>query len=184
MTPISPVTEFTLRAAIGSDALCIGALATQVFLDTYATDGIRPSVAREVFEYFSPAAVSALLSSPGTRFIVAERTGGHVIGFAQLTLGSAHELVPARPTAELKRLYVQERSAGSGVGTALLCEAEALASGEGAVTLWLTVWAENLRALAFYARRGYEDLGVDSYVFEGESYQTRIFAKALQGASI
>jgi diamine N-acetyltransferase len=64
-------------------------------------------------------------------------------------------------------------------GRALLCEAEALAAGEGAVTLWLTVWAGNTRALAFYARRGYEELGTDSYVFEGESYETWIFAKAL-----
>jgi GNAT superfamily N-acetyltransferase len=176
--PASPVTDFTLRAAVDSDALCIGVLATQVFLDTYATDGIRPSIAREVLEYFSPAAVSALLSAPGTRFIVAERAG-HMIGFAQLTLGSSHELVSTRPTAELKRLYVQERFAGCGVGTALLRAAEALAAGEGAVTLWLTVWAGNHKALAFYARRGYKDLGVASYVFESEPYETRVFAKAL-----
>ena len=31
----------------------------------------------------------------------------------------------------------------------------------------------------FYARRGYEELGMDSYVFEGESYETRIFAREL-----
>ena len=175
-----PVPDVTLRAAVDSDALCIGVLATQVFLDTYATDGIRPSVAREVLEHFSPAAVSALLSSPHTRFIVAERAG-HLIGFAQLSLGSVHELVPARPAAELKRLYVQQRFAGSGVGKALLREAEALAAGEGAVTLWLIVWAGNPRALAFYARRGYEELGVTSYVFESEQYETRVFARALQG---
>lgn len=170
--------DITLRAAAGSDALCLCVLATQVFLDTYATDGVRPSVAREVLEYFSPAAVSALLSAPDTRFIIAERVG-HMIGFAQLTLGSIHELVPTDPAAELRRLYVQERFAGSGVGTALLREAEALAAGEGAATLWLTVWAGNPRALAFYARRGYEELGVASYVFESEHYETRVFAKAL-----
>jgi diamine N-acetyltransferase len=102
MTPISPVSDFTLRAAVDTDALCIGVLATQVFLDTYATDGIRPSVAREVLEYFSPAAVSALLSAPGTRFILAERAE-HVIGFAQLTLGSTHEIVPTSGPSQLKR---------------------------------------------------------------------------------
>jgi diamine N-acetyltransferase len=177
---LDPVPDITLRVAVDSDALCIGALATQVFLDTYATDGIRPSVAREVHEYFSPAAVSALLSSPGTRFILAERAG-HLIGFAQLSLGAVHELVPDRPAAELHRLYVQARSAGCGAGTALLREAEAMAAGEGAVTLWLIVWAENSKARAFYARRGYEELGIASYVFESDRYETRIFARALQG---
>jgi GNAT superfamily N-acetyltransferase len=81
----------------------------------------------------------------------------------------------------LKRLYVQERFVGSGVGTALLCAAEALATGEGAATLWLTVWAGNHRALAFYARRSYAELGTASYVFESEQYEIRVFAKALQG---
>ncbi|HKV08930.1 MAG TPA: GNAT family N-acetyltransferase [Thermoanaerobaculia bacterium] len=168
-----------MRSAVDSDALSIGALATQVFLDTYATEGIRPSVAREVQEYFSPAAISALLSSSNTRFILAERAG-HLIGFAQLTLGAVHELVLDRPAVELHRLYVQARSAGSGVGTALLREAEAMAAREGAVELWLIVWAENVKALAFYERRGYQELGTDSYVFENEQYETRIFGKTLK----
>lgn len=176
-------TDIDLRVAVDSDALSIAALATQVFLDTYAMEGIRPSVAREVHEHFSPAAVSALLSAPGTRFLLAERAG-HLIGFAELRLGAAHELVPDRPTAELHRLYVQARSAGSGVGTALLREAEDRAAREGAATLWLIVWAENSKALAFYARRGYEELGVASYVFESDQYETRVFARPLQGKKV
>lgn len=179
--PAAP--DITLRVAVDSDALCIGVLATQVFLETYAADGIRPAIAREVLGYFSTDAVSALLSSPETRFILAERAG-HLIGFAQVSLGAVHEMVPDRPAAELHRLYVQSRFAGSGVGTALLREAEAMAAREGAVTLWLIVWAENLKARAFYARRGYEELGVASYVFESDQYETRVFAKALQGKKL
>ena len=34
-----------LRPATADDALCLGVLATQVFLDTYATGGIRPQIA-------------------------------------------------------------------------------------------------------------------------------------------
>ncbi len=36
-----------LRTGVPDDALCIGVLATQVFLDTYATSGIRPDLAYE-----------------------------------------------------------------------------------------------------------------------------------------
>ena len=35
----------TLRVAESSDAICIAVLATQVFLDMCATEGIRPEVA-------------------------------------------------------------------------------------------------------------------------------------------
>lgn len=170
--------DITFRTAVDEDALCIGVLATQVFLDTYATNGVRPSIAREVLEQFSTAAVLADLSAAGSRFIVAERAG-HMIAFAQITLGSVHDLVRARPAAELNRLYVQERFTGSGVGTALLHEAERFAADEGAVVLWLTGWSGNHRALAFYRRRRYAELGATSYVFQGEEYENRLFAREL-----
>jgi len=170
------IVDLTFRDAETADALCIGVLATQVFLDTYATDGIRPSVAREVLEHFSTGAISALLSDPATAFIVAE-SSGHMVAFAQMTYGSTHESVAAGNTAELKRLYVQERFSGKGIGGALLRRAEALAAEQGASTIWLTVWAGNRRALAFYVRQGYKDVGASTYVFEGEQYETRIFVR-------
>ena len=50
---MAPATaELCLRAARAADAPCLGVLATQVFLDTYATGGIRPAVAREVLAAF------------------------------------------------------------------------------------------------------------------------------------
>jgi diamine N-acetyltransferase len=170
--------DVAFRPATTADALCISVLGTQVFLDTYATDGIRPSLAREVIEHLSVPAVSALLAAPAVRFIVAERAG-HLIGLAQFTLGSVHELVTARPGAELNRLYVLERFTGSGIGTALLGEAETQAAATGAAVLWLTAWVGNRRAMDFYARRGYSDLGATTYVFQHERYENRVFAKAL-----
>lgn len=177
--PAGTVIDVTFRAAVDTDALCISVLGTQVYLDTYAPDGIRPSLAREVQAHFSLAAISVLLSAPHSRFIVAERAG-HMVAFAQLTMDSIQERVPVRPAAELNRLYVQERFAGRGVGTALLAHAEALAVTEGANTLWLTAWVGNHRALAYYARRDYKDFGATLYEFENEQYENRIFAKSLR----
>jgi GNAT superfamily N-acetyltransferase len=175
-----PAIDVTFRVAVDADALCIGVLATQVFLDSYATDGIRPSLAREVLEHLSTNAVSALLSNPNARFIVAERAG-HMIAFAQLTCGSTQELVPSGTTGELNRLYVQEPFTRMGIGTVLLHRAEAMAASEGTSTMWLTGWVGNRRALAFYASRGYKDLGATTYVFENEQYENRVLAKALHG---
>ena len=175
-----PVVDVTFRIAVDADALCIGVLATQVFLDSYATDGIRPSLAREVLEHLSTNAVSALLANPNARFMVAERAG-NMVAFAQLTCGSTQKLVPSGTAAELNRLYVQEPFTRKGIGTVLLHRAEAMAASEGASTMWLTGWVGNRRALAFYASRGYKDLGATTYVFENEQYENRVLAKALHG---
>lgn len=171
----------SIRPAGANDAPCISVLGTQVFIDTYAADGIRPSLAREVAAHLSAPAVAALLAMPAVRFLAAERAG-HLIGFAQLTEGATHDRVAARPAAELNRLYVLERFTGAGVGAALLGRAEALAAAAGAAALWLTAWDGNRRALGFYARRGYTDVGATPYVFEDERYVNRVFVKVLRRA--
>lgn len=170
--------DISFRRAVQADTLTLSMLATQVFLDTYATDGVRPSVAREVQAQLGPAAIEALLVRADTSLVVAERAQ-HLVGFVQSTAGAQHALVPQRPCVELERLYVQEPFTGRGLGKALLAHAEQHAAAQGAAVLWLTCWVHNTRALAFYARQGYAELGSTDYVFEGEHHENRVFAKTL-----
>jgi hypothetical protein len=99
--------QTTYRTAVAADALCLSVLATQVFLDTYATQGIRPAIAREVRQYLSEEAFTEILAQPRRVILLAE-IEAHLIGFAQLTQDRTHErLPPESPAAELNRLYVQ-----------------------------------------------------------------------------
>ncbi|MCF5268346.1 GNAT family N-acetyltransferase, partial [Pseudomonas syringae] len=84
--------SISLRDASSADALCLAALGMQVFLDTYATQGIRQSIAREALEAFSPAIFAQLLIEP-TTFIVVAESQGHLIGFAQVALRTDHAML-------------------------------------------------------------------------------------------
>ena len=167
-----------LRPARAEDALCIGVLGTQVFLDTYATQGVRPVLAREALAHFSSLEIAALLARPDTSFIVAERNA-HLLGFVQVTLGARQPEVTGSITAEVVRLYVQRRFQGQRLGTRLLQQAQVLAAEHGATRLWLTAWVGNPRALGFYAAQGWQDVGSTDYVFEGEAFLNRIFVREL-----
>ena len=177
-----PLGAVTTRLAVADDALCLSVLAIQVFLDTYATDGIRPTLAREVLSAYSQASFGKAIAGARARVIVAEHAG-HMIGFAQVTFPAGHALAPQGVQAELLRLYVQEPFTGCRVGTTLLAEAESLALDAGATVTWLTPWAHNHRALAFYARRGYHDYGLTHFTFETESHENRVLAKHLRPAT-
>ncbi len=168
----------TLRTAQPEDALCLSVLAMQVFLDTYATEGIRPQIAREVLSAYSQDRFNLAVQDPLTHITVAERNR-HLVGFAQVTFGAMHERAPVGVQSELLRLYVQEPCTGAKLGTQLLARAEQVAAAGGATVLWLTPWVHNHRALAFYARRGYADHGLTTFTFEGESHENRVFAKRL-----
>ncbi|MCF5226952.1 GNAT family N-acetyltransferase [Pseudomonas syringae] len=166
------------RDASSADAICLSALGMQVFLDTYATQGIRESIAREALDAFSPQAFTHLLAEPATLIIVAE-SQGHLIGFAQLALRTDHPMLGIPTAAELQRLYVQERFTGRGVGRLLLEASEQRAAAGNATLLWATVWVGNPRALGFYPRQGYEVKGSPRYVFQGETHENCLFAKAI-----
>lgn len=168
--------EITLRKATPDDALCISVLGMQVFLDTYAPEGIRVSLAKEVLDNFSRSRVAETMAEPGCTFIVME-SNHHMIGFAQLHAHAAHELVPVPNAAELHRLYIQEKFTGRGLGRSLLAQAEKTAITDGASALWLTAWIGNARALGFYAAQGYEEAGSTLYTFQGEEYENRLFLK-------
>lgn len=168
----------TFRPATVDDALCLAVLGQQVFLDTYATEGIRAEIAREVRAQFDVGVVQEALVAPDARWVVAERDG-HLIGFAQCTAPTPHAVVRSDRPAKIHRLYVQERFTGRGIGTALLARIESIATAEGMDTVWLTTWIGNARALGFYPARGYVDVGMSLYVFEAEAHENRVFAKAL-----
>jgi len=167
------------RPAVAADALCLGVLSTQVFLDTYAPQGIRPAVAREALANHSVACYEALLADPDTTVLVAELEG-HLVALSVVRNGLGPTGAADAAAAKLDHLYVQEPFTGRGVGRDLLRQAEKAAAARGAEQLWLTAWVGNTRALQFYPRCGYDDLGETTYTIEGESYANRVFGKRVR----
>jgi GNAT superfamily N-acetyltransferase len=175
----NPVPTLTVRPARADDAVCLAVLSTQVYLDTYAPHGIRSTIARDALANHSVAAYEALLADPDKTILVGE-CEGYLVAFAVIDHAARLESRPDAAAAELARLYVQQRFTGRGVGRDLLRHAEKAAAARGADMLWLTAWAGNARALRFYPRCGYDDLGAAVYTFEGESFPNRVFGKRVR----
>ena len=64
--------SISLRPGTRNDAVTVAALSLHVFLDTYATDGVRPDLAREAFREYSEQQFLARLSTSSRRFVLAE----------------------------------------------------------------------------------------------------------------
>jgi ribosomal protein S18 acetylase RimI-like enzyme len=158
-----------IRPAQPDDAPSLAALAIQVWLDTYAPDGVRTVLANYVFDAFTPAAFAAWIADPSQRLIVAERQG-HLIGYARLALGERCAMA-AGSTAELVTLYVVRHFAGQGVGAALLKAAQA----GRAQPLWFRVYAHNERAIAFYRKQGCVEVGTTHFELDGERHPNLVF---------
>ncbi|MBK8323536.1 MAG: GNAT family N-acetyltransferase [Betaproteobacteria bacterium] len=172
--------EFPLRLAIPVDAVTLAALSVQVFLDTYATEGVRQDLAIEAFETYSVAAFAERLAEPGRIFILAE-AGSGLLGYAEVLLASLPAPAGGVTGAELVRLYVQPAAQRHGIGRALLSRMEQAVAGAGLAAVWLTAWEGNIDARAFYSRLGYADVGATTYTFQGNDYPNRVLARRLAG---
>lgn len=169
--------ELLERRGLPDDATTLGVLATQVFLDTYATQGVSADLAHEALSVYSPAALLARLTDPTVELTVVERHG-HLVGFLDLALQSTCP-APDVTGIEVLRLYIQAPFQRQGLGHRLLHRADARARELGRPCVWLTAWSGNAGALAFYARAGYTDVGTTQYTIQGRQYENRVFAKRL-----
>ena len=100
------------------------------------------------------AAYDAIAASPAQQLIVGE-VAGRIVATCQLTLLPGLSRQGAtRALVEAVRVASDLRS--SGIGAALMAEAEARARAAGAAMIQLTTDNTRLRAHAFYERLGYE----------------------------
>ncbi len=168
---------FEFRRATPADSLPLRTLATQVFLDTYATHGINEALAREVATVYSAEVFDRRLRDADVELLLVT-SGGYTVGFVDISFATSCP-VPDVRGAEVFRLYVQRPFLRRGLGRSLLAKAEASARARGLEALWLTAWAGNHRALAFYQSLGFRDIGTTEYVIDGVGHENRVLRKTL-----
>ena len=154
------------------DAENLAALAIQVWLHTYATEGISSVISRYVLSEFTPKKFEALLSEESSAVLLAEKDG-NLTGYARVTARTKCP-VATSSKVELSTLYVQAPFAGKGVGHSLLSQAEQWAKQSKSTALWLTVNSQNAHAISFYAKHGYTKLGITHFELGNEKHENLV----------
>lgn len=184
-----------VRRAQAADAASLASFADRAFRTTYgpAADAAEgggsrlEDVAAYADAHFTVARIGAGLADPALATFVAESQGA-LAGYAQLRLpgerptgappGDAPTAAGARP-AELARLYVDRAWQGRGVADALLDAVTGAATAAGATGLWLCVYQRNLRAVAFYRRRGFTVGGAATFRMGDEVQDDWVMGRAV-----
>ena len=164
MTP-----SYHIRHAQPDDASRLAVLAAQVWMHTYATQGVSSVIAEYVLSELALQAFAAKLGNPEITVLVAERDA-HLLGLAVVQSGMVCASAPAA-TAELATLYVQAHCKGQGIGSRLLHDARALAAAHAGSGLWLTVNAQNAAAINFYTHHNFRRVGIADFVLGGVAHE-------------
>jgi ribosomal protein S18 acetylase RimI-like enzyme len=164
-----------IRQAEESDSLNLCMLKIQVWLHTYATEGIRSEFSEYLSEEFTREKMRKMLMDKDKITLVAEQEG-HLLACVELDWKSYNSNCDGN-APELTVLYVSEHFHGQGVGFQLLSEMERLVREAGCAGLWLTVFHENVRAIAFYERQDYKCVGKTYFSMGENQYENWIMYK-------
>ena len=99
-----------------------------------------------------------------------------IIGYLKVNTGTAQTENKDANAFEIERIYVDQAYLGKKIGQLLFEKAIDLAKIKKASYVWLGVWEENHRALAFYKKNGF--IPFDKHIFRlGNDEQTDIMMK-------
>lgn len=170
MTSAPKSDEVLIRRAEAADAEVLAELASRTFQEAFAADNNPEDMALHVAHSFGPAQQLAEITAPDIRTLLAV-SDGQVVGFAQLRTGVPPACVTFADTVELWRIYVDRPWHGRGVAQRLMSAAITEAAAMGAGSVWLGVWERNPRAIAFYGKCGFVDVGTHTFLL-GQDPQT------------
>lgn len=155
-------TQLTIRRATAADADALSVIGARTFIETFGH--LYPDQDLQAFlqENYSPAATSRLLADDRYAVWLLEQgidPAPQTVGYAVAGPCGLPHMDATPEDGELKRLYLLPELHNSGWGSRLCQVALDWLERDGARTLWISVWSENLGAQRFYQRYGFEKVG-------------------------
>jgi len=160
------MTGVNIRIATPADAATLAAISLKTFADTFSPYNTAADMDAYTSVAFGEEKQRREIETEGVVTLLVEEDD-ETIAYAQLrhTSGAPHG------DLEIARFYVDHPHHGRGVAQKLMDAVEENARALGARRIWLGVWENNLRAIAFYRKRGFEQCGAQPFLL-GSDLQT------------
>ena len=170
--------DVTIRPATSEDAKLLTDLGAQTFAAAFAKDNTPEDMADYLTANFNHEKLAEELADVDSTFFIAE-VEQQACGYAKLKKGKLPESISNNNTIELERLYTLPEYFGKGVGEALMRSCFEAAKQSGFEAVWLGVWERNLRALAFYRKIGFREVGNKTFQLGSDIQTDKVMERAL-----
>ena len=105
---------------------------------------------------------------------------GCLSGYIKINEAPAQTDIHDDSALELERIYVSGKAQGKGCGSYLLEQVTGTAKQKGKEYIWLGVWEKNLKALSFYRKHGFREIGTHTFMIGADAQTDYIMRKDLQ----
>lgn len=171
--------SWRVREAASEDARRLAQVGSATFLETFAGILDGGAIVHHCEHAHSAGAYGEALRNGGLAWLAEIDPDGAPIGFALVTRPDLPGASCDGSDLELKRIYLLSKFQGQGIGAALMQEAVSAARALGARRLLLGVYAQNVRAQAFYRNIGFSELTSRRFRVGSKEYDDTVFVLPL-----
>jgi ribosomal protein S18 acetylase RimI-like enzyme len=147
-----------ILAPTPSDLPQLSALASQALWESHGHSAAFEDMNLYITSKLSEEALHAELLDERNIFHWMQHEG-RPAGYSKIILDSPHELLAAQNVTKMERLYFLAEFHGLGLAQQLFDFNLHIAKQNNQAGVWLYVWKENHRAVAFYQKMGFEIVG-------------------------
>ena len=165
----------TLKRVLTADVLDLQHIGKATFTETFAWCNTEENLLNYLSSNFNTDKLLAQINNPDSEFYFAE-SGMEIVGYLKVNLAAAQTELQDATSLEIERIYVLNAFQGKKVGQILFDKAVQIAQTYKKEYLWLGVWEENTKAIAFYEKNGF--VVFDTHEFKlGDEVQTDYLMK-------
>ena len=179
MYSATQMADVTIRQGSVIDAAELAAFAARTFREAFSADNNPDDLQAHLANTYSSARQAAELADPlvSTSLV---RLNGELVAYAQVRRSTPPACVTHTAPIELHRFYVDQRAHGSGLASRLMQVVHQAAREFQGRHIWLSVWERNPRAIAFYKKAMFVDVGSTFFMVGPDKQTDRVLVADVQ----
>ncbi|WP_298545693.1 GNAT family N-acetyltransferase [uncultured Aquimarina sp.] len=101
------------------------------------------------------------------------------VGYAKLVVDASNKNITSQNSCQLERIFILSDFIPLKIGRQLLTFVEEQAKKLQLDTMWLTVYIKNNRAIRFYEKNEFKNVGELNFIVNGKGYENIVFSKKI-----
>ena len=162
--------KFFIRACSLEDIERVKCISEKTFYETFSSENTKEDMEDYLKENFSYEKIESEIKNNASKFYIVEHNK-EVIAYMKLNFDEAQTEKGHNNTLEVQRIYVLQEYKSNHIGKRLIEKAIEIGRDNHLNYIWLGVWENNINAIRFYEKQGFEKFG--THIFKlGEDEQT------------
>ncbi len=142
----------------------------ETFTEAFAKDNTEENLKHYLTVAFNVESLITQINNPASEFYFLE-IDGEIAGYFKINIGESQTEIKGADGLELERIYIFQKYQSKGLGGFIINEIKIKAIQKDKKYIWLGVWENNVKAIKFYQKLGFEKF--DEHIYPiGDDPQT------------